>query len=282
MLTLTFADAETPPPGAGREIDEWLDESGQPYAQTFSSDDLHWINWLDVGVFAFAANSMEVRVWPEPGISRQAIIDTFLFLQPVILQAVGWQALHAGAAASPAGALAFCGNSGSGKSTLAFAMQQAGWRQLADDALVLRFDQNGVTACPLPFTPRLRPPSRAYFARSPLPSPGLLSEVPLIAVFLLKHETELTNPRVSLIPRAQAFSKVLTHAHCFDVGDLSRTGQLAESYLRLAARVPVLMLEYRPDLERLPHLVRAVVETVADIDADPAFPSELVTAALVP
>ena len=99
-----------------------------------------------------------------PDARHEEISDTFdRLLQPVILQALGKQALHAAASVGPTGTIAFCGNAGSGKSTLGFAMRQAGYRQLADDALVLQLEQDRVSVCPLPFAPRLRPASRLHF-----------------------------------------------------------------------------------------------------------------------
>jgi hypothetical protein len=53
--------------------------------------------------------------------------------------------------------VAFCGKSGSGKSTLSFAMQEVGYWQFADDALLLRIEQDRIIAPQLPFVPRLRP-----------------------------------------------------------------------------------------------------------------------------
>src|SRR5262245_52135574 len=160
MLKLRHAGGERP--ASGSKVNEWLDDSGAVLARGFSRASLHWIEWPGVGVFAFSVGSDEVRVWPEPDVRHEAIVDVFdRSLQPIILQALGeWQALHASAAVGSEGVLAFCGRSGSGKSTLAFAMHLAGCRQFADDALVLRLDRACVLARPLSFMQRLRPQSR--------------------------------------------------------------------------------------------------------------------------
>src|SRR5262245_47749018 len=99
MLTLAFADGDTRSPEAGRKVNEWVDDYGAAYARAFSRQNLHWIDWPGVGVFAFSLGSREVRAWPEPGIRRETVIDIFSrVLRPVILQALGHhQALHAGA-----------------------------------------------------------------------------------------------------------------------------------------------------------------------------------------
>jgi hypothetical protein len=259
---------ETPPPSNGQEVNKWLDDRGEEVCgRAFSCENLHWLEWRGLGTFAFSAGAHEVRVWPEASASHGAIGETFTcIVQPLILQALGWEVLHAGATVGPEGVLAFCGKSGSGKSTLAFAMRQMGWRQFADDSLVFRLDGDRVAACPLKFAPRLRPASRAHFARAPvhlsLSSQPQPANVALAAVFLLEHNKALTVPRVSLMPPAGAFSALLGHAHCFDAENPTHIRRLVDNYLVLAERVPVFRLEYRPNLENLGRLIDAVVKTV--------------------
>jgi hypothetical protein len=180
--------------------------------------------------------------------------------------------------------VAFCGNKGSGKSTLAFAMRQAGWQQFADDALVLRLDGDHVIACAVPFRPRLRPASFAHFGKArlpPFPEPQP-ADLPLAAVFLLKQDSGLMSPRVSLIPKVQAFSELLAHAHFLDAGDPIRTRKLVGDYLRVAAQVPVFTLEYPPSFQHLPQLTRAVLEAERTIDPIADGRLDLRHTALVP
>jgi hypothetical protein len=99
-------------------------------------------------------------------------------------------------------------------------------------------------------------------------------------MFLLEQNARLTNVRVSLIPKARAFSELLTHARCFDAEDQTHKRQLVNDYLELVARVPVFLLEYRPDFLQLPRLIRAVMEAASGIDADAVFSSELRPAVL--
>ena len=278
MLTLVFSGGVAPVLGAARIVGDWVDECGCVFARAFSGSNLSWVEWAGVGTFVFSTGSTEVRVWPHPKASDTAVVDTFSrAIQPIVLQAFGQQALHAAGAIGPAGVVAFCGNKGSGKSTLAFAMRQVGWRQFADDVLLLRFEKFRVTACPLPFTPRLRPDSRGHFASLiGLVKPGepLLSDLPLAAVFLLRHEDGLDSPRISLLPGARALSELLAHAHFFDTKDRRHMQQLYENYLELIARVPVFALEYRPNFQRLPQLTRAVVAATG-VDAGAIDSSEL-------
>jgi energy-coupling factor transporter ATP-binding protein EcfA2 len=191
-------------------------------------------------------------------------------LQPIILQALGGpQALHAGAAVGPSGVVAFCGPRGAGKSTLALALQHAGWQQFSDDVLLWKFNKGSVTACPLPFAPRLRPDSRAHFADlAEAAQQPPCSSLPLAAVFLLKQDGALHNPRISLVRGVDALSKLLPQAYYFDGNDPIHMRRLLEDYLELLARAPVFLLEYQPDFRSLSKLTRAVMDAVVGYSSD--------------
>ena len=261
MLSLIISAGAAPK--AGRQVSEWRDECGNVFARAFSADDHYRIDWPGLGTFAFRPGSHDVLVWPDPNASYEEISDTFdRWLQPVILQALGKQALHAAAAVGPTGAIAICGNKGSGKSTLGFAMQQAGYRQLADDALVLQLEQDRVSVCPLPFAPRLRPASRLHFGyadQSPVPCVDVRpADLALSAIFLLRQDEQTERSQLALLPQAQAFSALLAHAHCFDAQDRGHARRLVEDYLAMISLVPVFALQYRPGLQRLPELIEII------------------------
>jgi hypothetical protein len=278
MLKLGFAIGAAP--RAGRKVSEWLDDCGRVIARAFSRETLHWLEWPGVGVFAFSAGSREVRVWPEPRARHETIVETFSRMaRPIILQALGeGQVLHAGASVGPGGLLAFCGKSGSGKSTLSFAMQEVGYWQFADDALLLRVEQDRIIARQLPFVPRLRPASCAYFPharyRRPSSTGSHFPDVRLNAIFLLQQTAGLTSPTISLMPPVRAFSELLPLAHCFDMEGPTHTRRLVDDYLQVVARVPTFRLEYRPDLQGLPLLTRNIVECARRIDGRTAFSSK--------
>jgi hypothetical protein len=275
VLKLGFAVGAAP--SAGPRVSEWLDDSGRVIATGFSREDLHWLEWPGVGIFAFSAGSREVRVWPQPGARRETIVETFSRkARPIILQALGeGQVLHAGASVGPGGLLAFCGKSGSGKSTLSFAMQEVGYWQFADDNLLLRIEQDRIIARQLPFVPNLRPPSCAYFPharyRRPTSTGPHSPDVRLNAIFLLQQTAGLTGPTISLMPPARAFSELLPLARCFDEEGSTHTRRLVDDYLQVVARVPTFRLEYRPDLQGLPLLIRNIVECASRIDGRTAF-----------
>src|SRR5207244_4432658 len=151
---------------------------------------------------------------------------------PIILQAIGWEALHASAVLIDQGVVGFCGVSESGKSTLAHALSRLGCPHLADDSLLLDFGGPTALSRPvvelLPFNARLRLPARAFFGL-PDPAPGLPaststppgsiapsspSELKLSALFVLDRNGAPA-PRVTEMAPADAFTNVLTHAYCF-------------------------------------------------------------------
>lgn len=239
----------------------WRDESGQPFARGYSNGDRHRIAWPDLGLFEFGPGSLVVDAWLDDGAGEPQARDAIArVLQPVILQALGWQALHASALALSTGVVAFCGRSGSGKSTLAYALAQRGFRQFADDAVLLDVSSSVVTALPLPFRPRLRGPATDRF-RSPSlrEAPDRRAAARLRAVIVLSQQAALTSPRAELVPAVPAFSALLTHAHCFDPAPGPGSAKLVEDLLAVARLVPVTRLDYPPDLGRLDETLDAVL-----------------------
>src|SRR5689334_9620303 len=120
MLTLDFSTGTMPEAEGRRLTRTWFDDAGRLCGRAYVGGSDHWIDWEGLGRFRFRRDGETVSVWPAPDVSPETITETFSrVLQPVVLQAMGRQALHASAAAGPTGVLAFCGRAGSGKSTIA-------------------------------------------------------------------------------------------------------------------------------------------------------------------
>lgn len=283
MLTLAFpvGSAFVGAP-RGRQVNVWKDEAGRIFARAFADGDRRRIDWSGLGVFTFVPGERAVQVWPEVGVRPALVQDMFArVIQPLVLQAVGWQALHASGVRGPAGALVFCGLGRSGKSTLAFAAGRVpAHTQIADDAVVIAVDGAGVHVHPVPFYPKLRQPARAFFrdAAEPAPEPPRTTgashpndAVPLRAVVVLCQDTGAPgDPRLVAVSSAAAFSSLLRHAHCFDDDDPVERKRLVEAYLAIAECVPVYDLRYRPDFRSLPNLAATALRATSR----PASPSD--------
>lgn len=273
LLTLQLA-SKRPDISRAREGCVWRDLDGSVCGRSLIAGHDRWLDWYEVGVLAFNDRSPVVKVWPVRGMTLESARAEFdRMLRPIVLQALGWQALHAGAALTSEGALLFCGRSGAGKSTTAFALGQMGWTQLADDQVVWQLHDGRPKVQALPFKPRLRPLSQAHLRdntspRSPWPtSQGL---IPMAAIYLLEQRTDGAPVSISRVAPAPAFSALLPHAHCFDLSDVEATRVFTDDYLTLASEVPVFKVRYAPDLDRLPEMLHTIV-SAADIASGDAL-----------
>jgi hypothetical protein len=267
MLTLTFPEGDAPGARGGRAANIWRDEHGQICARGFVGASGRWLDCPGLGVFAFDARTTVVRAWPAPGTSRAEVENRFTrTLQPPVLQAMGWQALHASGVAGPDGTAAFCGVSGSGKSTLAYALGQSGFSQTADDGVVIRVGPDGVFAHPVPFAPKLRVAAARHF-RPADPAPINATDRqprPLRIIFLVHQDARRADTaRIERVRSTAAFPALVSHAHCFDPDEPAAARQFATDYLSVAERVPVFSLSYHPDFIHLADVVEAVSAVAA-------------------
>jgi hypothetical protein len=273
MLTLTFADGTARRSTlASRQVNVWYNESGVCCARAFVDGPIRRIEWIGLGSFEFQPDCFDVRVTPQVEVRPDVVVDTFeRLVQPVILQSLGLPVLHASAVRLPFGVVGFCARSGSGKSTFAAGLQRRGHEQFADDALVLRLSASSVTAHALPFISRLRAASADYFSRTttePAPhlraAPGTTS--PLAALFLVSRQSDPEAPTmVERVSALQAFSAVLTHAHCFDTDDKPAVARLVSDYLDLTHAVPVFECRYQPGWDHFPEVLDRIVKTAGGL-----------------
>ena len=271
MLTLALAPGEAPPADpSGRLVNVWKDDNGAPFAHAYRAGDACRIVWQGLGEFHFATQFPVVTAFAARDVSDALVRDMFLrVVQPVVLQAQGFQTLHASAVLGPLGALAFCGVGHSGKSTLGYAAARApGYQQIADDSVVLDVRPSGaqtpVTVQRLPFRPKLRQPSLGHFRRDATHDPhapvldALMTgdPAPLGAILVLsQQDTAPIIPQPFRLPQAESFRELLRHAHCFDDGDRRHSRSLIEDYLHLADIVPVYRVVYRADINAIDELV---------------------------
>ena len=116
--------------------------------------------------FEISADGDHVCCRPAAGTSDAALRHLLLdHVLPRVLCLRGLLVLHASTLRAPDGrAVAFLGASGAGKSTLAASLVAAGWRLLADDALVIEGSEGRPTAVPTYPGLRLWPDSAAWLA----------------------------------------------------------------------------------------------------------------------
>jgi hypothetical protein len=276
LLHLVF-EPQPPPRHPDREVCVWRDEQGRVFARAFAQGARRWIDWPGLGIFAFTAGSHRVQVWPATT-DRDLVAGAFARrLQPIILQALGRQAIHASAVLGRGGVLAFCGVGHSGKSTLAFAMTRIGYRQVADDALVLERLESTVSARLLPFRPGLREPSRRHFGSltaasesSALADATLPASAPLRGIVVLQQDSSLRSPDgPNPVPPVQAFAALVTHARCFDEADAAHTRALVDDYLAIAEVVPVYSLRYPAQFGQLSSLLMHVSHLAGTLGVAP-------------
>jgi hypothetical protein len=67
-------------------------------------------------------------------------------------------------------------------------------------------------------------------------------------------------PQVTIVPPAAAFTALLTHAHEFDPSDGDRRARMMQSYLDLAARVPLCQVTFAPVRGQLDILLDTIIE----------------------
>lgn len=255
-------------------VHEWRDVAGLVCAHGYVGGGARWIRWPGFAAFRFEDDG-RVEAFPERQVDSSRIVDLFhRTVEPLMLQALGWETLHASAVLMPKGLVGFCGECESGKSTIAYSLSRRGYQQEGDDSLVLHMGPQGIRALDLPFGVRLRPESATFFGFTPdgrqlqdvVPitrnDVDRVSTHPLAALFV-PSRIPCGEPIVEQMAPPAAFRALLPHARCFDSESTEDRRRLLEHYLELAATVPVYDLRFAPGLEQLP-AVLACIERSAE------------------
>jgi hypothetical protein len=250
-------------PAVPADAQVWRDREGIRRAYGYTLDGRHWIHLPGVAAsFVFSSAGSGVEALVGEGISSELVEDAYRRrVLPFALQAQGRELLHASAVEMPMGAIAFCGASGAGKSTMAAALGDRGNPPVADDALLFEPANEGIRVHQLPFSIRLVSESGGN-GSGPKDASILFAEqrppLPLHAVFVLDRSPEVPAPEVERLPRHEAFSLMLYHAHCFSFSDDERRRRMLERYLELSAYVPAFGVRYKPAWDQLAALLDAI------------------------
>jgi hypothetical protein len=248
----------------------WLDENGEPYLYCYTADRRHWFAWPGVAVYALDPETSRVDVYPEQDVNRRIILDTYWrYILPIIGHVLGGESLHASAVAGPDGVIIFCGRTMSGKSTISYGLSLRGYDLWADDSIALQINDCAVSAVPIPFAMKLRCSALSYFGMETQKAPdwpdigqtdpvevGALA--PPAQIFLLERKPHIAGRNdleIHALQPHEAFTKLLTHARCFNLKDQSRRLQMMRNYLNLLNRVPVALLRFEAGLSRLPGIL---------------------------
>jgi hypothetical protein len=240
-------------------VETWFDGAGQVFARCQIWDGRYVIDLPGVASFGFGPKGGTVTATPASGIPVDVVRAAYdRHVLPLVLQALGLEALHASAVLTRRGVVGFCAPSGGGKSTLAVALSRRGYPLWADDCLALDVSPGLVQALRVPFEPRLRPAARTVLgagAGRPVHVDARPALAPLARLCLLAPALDGPAGPVTRLAPAAAFTALLPHAHCFSVSEREATRRLVEHYLAIARNVPVILVPVERRLAALPDLV---------------------------
>jgi hypothetical protein len=240
------------------------------------------LRFADLADFCVSDNGSEITCAPAPGTPGETIRHLLLDqVMPLALSHRGEFVLHAGAVATPAGAVAFLGHTGQGKSTLSASLVLEGGELLSDDCLVLR--ERGEEILAVPSYPGLRlwpamaaelfdgsgvGPVAHYTLKQRISGQnGRLRYraecVPLRRLYVLEEPRGGRRRRgdgveITRLPLPAAFAQLLPCVFRLDITDSRRLREEFAGLARLARRMAVCRLAFPRQLTSLP-AVRAAI-----------------------
>ncbi len=260
--------------------DDWFRrdrlDDGSPWLSIGHSAGGFLFRFHGLADFSVARDGARVLCHPLPGLPPATLRHLALdVVAPLALTLAGLTVVHAGAVASPEGAVVFVGPTGSGKSTLTAALAASGWPVVADDALVIEVGP-AAPVC-LPGYPGLRlwPDSLealcgvrveeavpvAHYSskkRFPLPADGRLDRdrpTPLRQLYLLGNaEGEGWEPRITRASRREVLLALLESQFSIDPGDPALARRSFEALARIVESTDVARLSYPMNFDRITEL----------------------------
>ncbi len=256
-------------------VTEWYSPDGSLMAKGNVCAEGVWIDVIGVARYALGSGDTAVTAVPVEAASDSVVAGSFRrFALPLLLQAHGFQGVHASAVATPAGVVALCAVSGTGKSTAAATLARLGYVQWADDVVIFAADGTGTVSFSLPFSPGLDDDARALVSSLPAGpqriTQPLPDQLPLVGVIALSRTDERETTVQPLSP-VHAFTTLLEHGLCFSLDVPHARRRLSQSYLAVVTAIPILHLEFRPGSEQqYKEYVDLLVKTVEGL---PGLPS---------
>jgi hypothetical protein len=274
-VTFTIAnasDSDFALPDFGGAPEEWRDNVGAVCARGIVSDEHGWVELPGVGTFRFDREHLSVMAIPHPSVSDDVLRDSYYRAAlPLALHFFGFEVLHASAALTPLGVVAFCAVSETGKSTTVAALSRRGYKAWADDAVPVEIDDGGRCAHALAVPFRLRvdsaaSPSSGQGDRPPFwpkPGPIELRSTPLVALCVMRRVDSLGRAaEIRRLTAVEAVAALLPHGYCFSLADPDRKRSMLQRYVELAARVPTYEMTVASGLEKLPAVLDRIERAI--------------------
>lgn len=250
-------------------VQDWSDETGDWLTIERTASD-YLLRFPEL-CCVVAGDGSRVDVDASPALSETELAHLLLHqVLPLAVSRRGRLVLHACAVETPRGTIGLLGQSGAGKSTLAAAFCRHGCSLVADDALVIDLQPDGVlawptadglrlwedmaAALPAPAAPASADPRR----KRRIPAP-LSSSPSALASLLLLGEGAPGLPRILHVPPADARVELLSHLFRLDVTDADESRRFFGLAHDLAERVAVRRLKFPDGVEFLDPTVRAVL-----------------------
>src|SRR5688572_809779 len=119
----------TPPPDpSNATVHVWRDRNGCMVATGHAVSGVYWMHWPQLAAYSFRPGDECVTAFPLPGTRIVDVEDIYRRgVLPMVLQAVGLEALHASAVLFPQGVIGFFASSETGKSTFAYGLKHRGY-----------------------------------------------------------------------------------------------------------------------------------------------------------
>lgn len=192
---------------------------------------------------------------------RHLLLDLIL---PLVMTHRGELVLHASGALVGSGAFLFIARSGAGKSTIAAALAARGARVVADDAIAVRRDGDGLVAIGAYAGLRLCEDGTSPGAKRRIgPGDSSISfagmPVRVAGIYLLEPSAS-GSIGVDILPARDAVMALVANSYVLDCGDRDRLERQLDRAIGCSRAVPVRRLVFPHDPDRLEELCHVLLD----------------------
>lgn len=247
------------------DAEAWYDPTGTVCSHGFIRKHECYLYFPRLALFRFDKTTASVLALVDNDSPKELIHDVYRRnVLPFILHLRGFEVLHASAVHINNQVVAFCARSGTGKTTIAAALAQRGYDTWADDAVMVRMQDNEVWSESLPFSLRLRADAKTHLETAVSNVPRLKNEgrrcchpgerARLSALVLLQRQPttrkQTTTSREDPVP-GEEFRELLEHGYFFGLANGQRKRTTLQRYLEIFANVQTYRVSLQGGLEHL-------------------------------